>query len=275
MISKAKKDCLCHKIVNYGSSRELFRLSSQMMDKFGDTMPLSNIFPESLLDKFNEFFVHKIEEIRSSFDPDRPIPTNPVEFSGTVFAEFQFVTEDFVKTIVKEMPQKSCDLDLIATPVLYDCLNEIIPIVTSIINKSLASGIVPQCLKHALFKLLLKKASLDPNCLKHYRPVSNLPFLSKVLERIVLKQFLQNLQSHGLLELFQAAYRKCHSTETTLLHVVNDLLQASDRGCESINFCHCLTCRQPLTQLTRASKLQGYVPVLAVLARPLIGLSPI
>ena len=34
---------------------------------------------------FNEFFVHKIEEIRSSFDPDRPIPTNPVEFSGTAF----------------------------------------------------------------------------------------------------------------------------------------------------------------------------------------------
>ena len=40
--------------------------------------------PESLPDNFNEFFVHKIEEIRSSFDPNRPIPTNPVEFSGRV-----------------------------------------------------------------------------------------------------------------------------------------------------------------------------------------------
>ena len=38
MISKAKKDYLCHKIVNCGSSRELFRLSSQMMGKFGDTI---------------------------------------------------------------------------------------------------------------------------------------------------------------------------------------------------------------------------------------------
>ena len=37
----------------------------------------------------NEFFVHKFDEIRRSFDPDRPIPTNPVEFSGTAFAEFQ------------------------------------------------------------------------------------------------------------------------------------------------------------------------------------------
>ena len=144
MISKAKKDYLCHKIVNCGSSRELFCLSSLMMGKFGDTMLPSNISLESLLDKFNELFVHKTEEIRSSFDHDKPIPTNPVEFSGIAFAEFQLVIKDFVKTVVQETPQTSCDLDPIPTSVLYDCLDEIIPKVTSIMNKSLSSGIVPQ-----------------------------------------------------------------------------------------------------------------------------------
>ena len=86
MISKAKKDYLCHKIVNCGSSRKLFRLSCQMMGKFGVTCTMlpSHISPESLPDKFNEFFVHKIEEIRSSFGPDRPVPTSPVEVSGTL-----------------------------------------------------------------------------------------------------------------------------------------------------------------------------------------------
>ena len=168
MISKAKKIYLCHKIVNFSAT---FRVSSQIMDEFGDTMLPSNISPESLPDKFNELFVHTIEEISSSFDPDRPIPTNPVEFG-----------------------------------VLYNCLDGLIPIVTSIINKSLSSGIVPRCFKHAPVQPLLQKANLDPNCLKHYRHVSSLPFLSKVLEHIVLKQFLLHLQSHSLLEPFQSAY---------------------------------------------------------------------
>ena len=98
-----------------------------------------------------------LKRSETAFDPDKPIPTNPVKFSGTVFVEFQLVTEDFVKTVVQEMPQKSCDLDPMPTSVLYDCLDENIPTVTNIIKKSLSYGIVPQCYQHALVKPVLKK----------------------------------------------------------------------------------------------------------------------
>ena len=80
----------------------------------------------------------------------------------------------------------------------------------------------------------LKKSNLDPELLKNYRPVSNLPFLSKVLERVVFTQLKTHLETHNLLEPFQSAYRKCHSTEAAILRVVNDLLQASDDGHVSI-----------------------------------------
>ena len=71
MINKAKKNyLLLKKILNCGSSQELFYLSSQVMGHFRDSMLSSNISPESFPDKFNEFFVHKTEEIRSSFEPD-------------------------------------------------------------------------------------------------------------------------------------------------------------------------------------------------------------
>ena len=150
-----------------------------MMDQFGETILPSNISLEFLPEKLNEFFLRKIGEIRSRFDLDIPISNDLAKFSGTLFAVFQLATEDFVKTEVKEMPKKSCDLHPSPTFVLYDSLDQITLIVTSIINKSLSPGIVPQNVKHALVKPLLKKARLDPNCLKHGRPVTNLPFLQR------------------------------------------------------------------------------------------------
>ena len=75
---------------------------------------------------------------------------------------------------------------------------------------------------------LLKNTSLDKNASKNYRPVSNLPFVSKVLERAVAKQ-LQNYHTvNNLHEPQQSAYRKHHSTETASLCVQNDIVQAID-----------------------------------------------
>ena len=134
-----------------------------MMGTFRGTVLPSNIPPESLPDKFSDFFVSKIEQIRSSLDPDRPSPCDTVENSETPFAEFQLITSDCVKEVLQEMPKKSCGLDPIPTPILHDCLEEITPIVADIVNKSLSCSVVLQCFKNSLVKPLLKKANLDPN----------------------------------------------------------------------------------------------------------------
>jgi hypothetical protein len=96
------------------------------------------------------------------------------------------------------------------------------------------SGSLPPSFKEAVVTPLLKKNSLDKNTLKNYRPVSNLPFLSKILEKVVLSQLADHLASSGMIEPFQSAYRADHSTETALLRVVNDLLTACDDGTVSI-----------------------------------------
>ena len=85
-------------------------------------------------------------------------------------------------------------------------------------------------MKEALIRPSLKEPHLDPENISNYRPVSNLPFLSKILEKTVNQQLEQHLESNQMLSKFQSAYRKHHSTETVLLKVQNDILEALDEG---------------------------------------------
>ena len=120
------------------------------------------------------------------------------------------------------------------TSLLRQCLDEIAPYITDIVNASLETGLVPQSFKQAIVKPLLKNSGLDPDNLKNYRPVSNLPFVSKILEKVVLEQLSNHIARNGLQVCFQSAYRQHHSTETALLRIVNDLLQVIDKGKSTI-----------------------------------------
>ena len=91
-------------------------------------------------------------------------------------------------------------------------------------------AIVPLSLKTALIRLLLKKPGLDKEVLKNYRPVSNLSFISKVLEKVVAKRLDDHMLDNNLYSSVQSAYRERHSTETTFLKMQSDILTALDSG---------------------------------------------
>ena len=85
---------------------------------------------------------------------------------------------------------------------------------------SFTTGTVASDFKTAIVKPLLKKPSLDPNALSNYRPISNLPLLSKIPEKICLPQLLAHIDTHNLLSVHQSAYCDGHGTETDLLSIV-------------------------------------------------------
>ena len=90
------------------------------------------------------------------------------------------------------------------------------------------SGSFPVSFKSAIVRPVLKKPSLDPENFGNYRQISNLPFLSKITEKVVLAQLLKHLQTNKLLYHLQSAYRSDHSTDTALLKICNDILSALD-----------------------------------------------
>jgi retron-type reverse transcriptase len=95
----------------------------------------------------------------------------------------------------------------------------------------MSTSTVPPDLKEAIILPLLKKALLDSELFKNFRPVSNLPYLSKIIERVVAKRFVSHMQIHSLHEPLQSAYKQYHSIETALAKVQNDVLLAIDNQC--------------------------------------------
>ena len=104
-----------------------------------------------------------------------------------------------------------------------------LPLITTLVNKSLTTGSFPKGFKLALIKPHLKKQTLDPDLLKNYRPVSNLHFLSKIVEKVVIQRLEVDITRNDLQDSVQSAYRKQHSTETALLKIHNDIVTSLDQ----------------------------------------------
>ncbi|KAK7105200.1 hypothetical protein V1264_016609 [Littorina saxatilis] len=186
--------------------------------------------------KFADFFTAKIALIREKLD-SAVVPPSPVAdrmYCGPALQRFEPVTSEFVKKVCLGASPKTCELDPIPSSLLCDCIDDLLPYLTHVINDSLTSGSFPDEFKPAIVRPLIKKPSLDKNSLKNFRPVSNLSFLSKITEKIVLSQLLTHLEQNHLLNTHQSAYRKNHSTETALLKIVNDILLSFDENQVSI-----------------------------------------
>ena len=113
---------------------------------------------------------------------------------------------------------------------LKECAPTIAPYITTLFNNSLSIGTFPSVFKSATITPLLKKHGLEPSNVTHYRPISNLSVLSKILERMVAQQLVSYVDSSRLFPEFQSAYRKFHSTETALTQVLSDIFSAIDGG---------------------------------------------
>ena len=143
--------------------------------------------------------------------------------SYIAFSNFTRVEEQEIIKTVRAVHSNTCELDPIPTTLLKDILPKVAPLMEALVNKFLNTGTFNDSLKEALVHLLLKKINLDPLD-NNYHPVSNLSFLSKAIENMVALQLVKYVDSNDHMEPNQSAFRRNHSTETTLLKIKSDLV---------------------------------------------------
>jgi hypothetical protein len=215
---------------NAKDSKKLFKILNSLLGKSKQKALPEHSNLTELLDRFSDYFISKVSDIRSSISQvAHPTSSSNVDQPTTCRLDtFMPTTNDEVKKIITSSPQKTCSLDPVPTWLLKACMksDHLLSAITDIINRSLRDGCVPDNFKRALVTPLLKKQTLDPNILKNYRPVSNLKFISKVLEKVVAMRLNSYMEENNLRESYQSAYRKHHSTETALLKVQSDILCA-------------------------------------------------
>ena len=227
-LNTKKKSVLTKQIADCASdSKRLYSLITNLTTKPDPTPWPDHKDKETLANEFTDHFQDKILQIRKRFN-GIPQHEEPTDYSVPQLRKFAPVTTKEVTLIIKQMKTKSCELDDIPTDVLKQMLPRVIELITKIVNMSLEEGVFCINWKLAVVRPLLKKLGLE--LIKaNYRPVSNLPFISKVVEKCMLLQLSRHCEDFNLQPDYQSAYRENYSCETAVLRISNDILWAFER----------------------------------------------
>ena len=218
-----------------GDTKTLYKKLNRLLGKSAQELPTSSD-PQTLSEDFKDFFADKVNNIRSTImeehdtvmdDGEEEEEEVEEEEEGALVLSrlecFSPVSLEELKKLIAKMSNKFCGLDPIPSFLLKRCVDELSPFLLYIMNLSLTTAIFPTDMKKAVIKPTLKKDGADPDCLKNYRPVSNLPAISKILERAALDQLNQHLSINDLHCPVQSGYRPHHSCETLLVRMTDDI----------------------------------------------------
>ena len=143
---------------------------------------------------------------------------------STRLSSFESPDDISIFDLIKKSTIKSCSLDPLPATIMRKRYIKTSSYLKNIVNLSLTSGKMPNELKSAMIRLLLKKPNADTETFSNFLPVLNLRFVSKVIEEGAFVQLNDRLMRNGLHEPLQSAYKALQSTETALIRVHNDIV---------------------------------------------------
>ena len=200
---------------NSNNPKSLFKVINTFLNNKRKLPLLDHSSAIQLASTFGNVFMRKVLaihedliEMKLNRNLHPPVETRRFQFTLNFFKQ---ASGDDVSKPIRKSPEKTCALDPLPTWLLAKCHSEFNSIITTIINASLELCHVSNILKSDLVTPFLKKAGFSL-IFNNSRPVSNLKFNSKLIERTVSTQLLGHISANNALEPLQSAYRAGHST---------------------------------------------------------------
>ena len=185
-----------------------------------------------MANKFANYFEDKIERIITTLDNEVSPETLSVRnVYDSEFSKFNDLSMEDFRKILGNLSSTYCENDPFPISDVRVAKNfvEIQKLYYDIVCMSLQQAIFPRSEKIAYIKPSYKGKG-DKEDLNSYRPISNLSFLSKVIEKVVHEQTWKYVKQHRIIPEEQSAYRENHSTETTVCAIINDMTETITNG---------------------------------------------
>lgn len=142
--------------------------------------------------------------------------------------KLETITQDKVLKALRLLKSSAKGFDNVNLDMIMLTLPHSLEAITCIINRSITTSTFPELWKIAVVKPIPKTS--NPSTFKDLRPISILPCLSKVLERVIYEQVSSYVEFNSILPEVQSGFRKGRSTATALLDVTDNILTAQDQG---------------------------------------------
>ena len=214
--------------------QQLFKTFNKLFDHNKQNLSLpTHDDPSALANNFNNFFLHKVSDIRANLPSSTNLtdttfsPSSSTSSSTYNLSSFDLTTVDELRSMIKKHGIKTSSNDPLPAFLIEDNLELLLPHFCTLVNLSLSTSNFDG-LKEAHVVPILKSLQSDHELFKNFRPVSLLSFISKLTERVVHTRVNSYLSENDLHVPSHFGYKRHHSCETFLLKLIDDILVTID-----------------------------------------------
>ena len=240
LLREAKRKYILNQLeVNKTNSRKLWQIlngtvrgkstHNQLSETFKNTSGEEITDKNEIAESFNNFFISVGENLQQGVNPS---DLDPLQYINSqpqhIFDTMGRTNATELHTIIKHLKNVGAGIDQINANIFKHTFQTIICELVHLMNLCLEQGIFPNTLKRAVVKPVYKSG--DKKEFNNYRPISILPYISKILEKVIHIQIMSYVQDSNILNINQYGFQKNKSTYMPLLLLQENITKSFENG---------------------------------------------